>query len=150
MSTALPLTLRLLRRARVYPVTGCLEWTGRLDREGYGTVWIKAGLPKPRLCAAHRVSYEVFVGPIPEGLQIDHLCRNRRCINPQHLEPVTGRVNTRRSPFTPASINAARTECVNGHAFDEVNTYVNPRTGWRNCRACKNERMRAVRQRSTP
>jgi hypothetical protein len=71
---------------------GCWCWRGVIDRWGYGRITIGG-----RVGFAHRMSYEAFVGPIPDGLQIDHLCRNRACCNPEHLEPVTGLVNTRRS-----------------------------------------------------
>lgn len=85
--------------------SGCWEWIGTLSSEGYGRF---------EKDLAHRVSYRRSVGPIPEGLQLDHLCRNRRCVNPEHLEPVTGRINTLRGETLPA-MNAAKTECIHGH-----------------------------------
>ena len=74
-------------------------------------------------------------GPIPEGLTLDHLCRVRACVNPAHLEPVTLRENTLRSPSAPTAINARKTECLRGHAFTPENTWVH--RSRRCCRECK-------------
>lgn len=76
------------------PDSGCWVWTGYRDKNGYGKIWM--GHPD-RSFMAHRVMYELIVGPIPTGLQIDHLCRNTSCVNPSHLEPVTAAVNTYRA-----------------------------------------------------
>lgn len=117
---------------RIMPVeSGCWLWTGSIDRHGYG----RTRGAKGHSTGAHRVIYESLVGPIPDGLQIDHLCRVTGCVNPAHLEPVTPRVNTFRGD-TPARKNAARTHCVNGHPFDEANTYRMAGSVRRYCRAC--------------
>lgn len=109
---------------------GCWEWTGSRRPDGYGQIHVGG---KNR--RAHRVVYELMVGPIPEGLTIDHLCRNRACCRPDHLEPVTRAENTRRG-------GAALTHCKRaGHLYDEQNTYVSPK-GERRCRACAAERGR--------
>jgi hypothetical protein len=108
---------------------GCWLWTGTTTAKGYGMFF--PGASGPRMQSAHRWAYEHYVGPIPDGLQIDHLCRNRRCVNPEHLEVVTARQNQERSPFDPAK----RTHCPQGHPYDEANTYVSP-NGRRNCRIC--------------
>jgi hypothetical protein len=96
---------------------------------------------------AHRWSYEHFVGAIPDGYDIDHLCRNRACVNPAHLEAVPHRENMLRGD-TFAAANAGKTHCASGHPFDEANTYVT-RTGSRSCRrchaACERARRRAAR-----
>lgn len=86
----------------------------------------------------HRIAYELLVGPIPDGLQLDHLCRVRNCVNPDHLEPVTGQENMRRGYF------GTKTHCPNGHAYDEANTYIfsNTRGRHRQCRTCTNQRTR--------
>lgn len=106
--------------------SGCWEWTGSMHAAGYG-------LFRDRL--AHRISYEVHVGSIPEGLTIDHLCRNRRCVNPLHLEAVTIAVNVLRGESPPAR-NARKTHCPKGHPYDDENTYISPSSGWRGSRAC--------------
>lgn len=117
---------RIMFHRQVQP-DGC--WTLRLKIDptnGYSRIRING---KGRW--AHRVSYEAFVGPIPEGLHIDHLCRNRSCVNPAHLEPVTPLVNTRRSPIAHGSEQA----CPRGHRYDDANTY--RASGRRYCRTCQ-------------
>lgn len=111
---------------------GCWFWTGGLFEGGYRRFKVKG---RGRL--AHRVAYELLVGPIPLGLHLDHLCRERACVNPLHLEPTTPLENARRA-FSP---KAAKTHCDAGHPFDEGNTYRDPR-GWRGCRACRQEATR--------
>jgi len=91
--------------------------------------------------ATHRVAYEAFVGPIPAGLQIDHLCRVRACCRPDHLEPVTCRENLLRGDTVNARA-AATTHCPRGHAYTAANTYVSP-SGRRHCRTCEKARRRA-------
>lgn len=88
----------------------------------------------------HRAVYEILVGPIPDGLQLDHLCRNRACINPEHLEPVTIEQNLLRSNLTIASQNKSKTHCLNGHEFTEQNTYIwSGRPTSRGCKQCRNQ-----------
>lgn len=88
-------TTRLLDKVEIDPVAGCWLWTAAKNNGGYGMFTFTTGWRR----SAHRVSYETFVGPIPDGLQLDHLCRVRHCVNPDHLEPVTAAENTRRSPI---------------------------------------------------
>lgn len=125
------------------PETECWEWTGAKNgSRGYGQIWV-AG----RLALAHRVAYELMVGPIPEGLELDHLCCNPGCVNPAHMEPVTHRVNTLRGE-SPSAKNAVKTHCPAGHLYDEANIYRRPdRPSCRRCRACERERMRRYYQR---
>lgn len=125
---------------------GCWEYLGNTWK-GYGQfgVQVAPGVWKKR--KAHRVAYELLVGPIPEGMQIDHLCRNPRCVNPAHLEPVTNRENGLRG-VSPAAIHARKTHCVNGHEFTPENTMVTTsEAGWqhRECRQCYRDRMRDAR-----
>lgn len=137
--------VRIERMSVVDPETGCWVWRGRPTNVGYGqmTVRTQDGM---RTISAHRVSYETFVGPIPDGLVIDHLCRVRLCVNPVHLEPVTMRENTMRSPIAIGATNAAKTHCPQGHAYDEENTvwqiHRNGTTRGRLCRQCQRDRSR--------
>ena len=92
-----------------------------------------------RMELAHRVMYEYKYGPIPDGLEYDHLCRNKPCFDPDHGEPVTHSTNVMRSPLGTPAIRRAWTHCPQGHPFDEANTYIRP-NGRRGCRACRNQR----------
>lgn len=111
--------------AKVDQTGDCWLWTGAKTTNGYGAFDKRV---------AHRWLYERVVGPVPEGLQLDHLCRVRHCVNPAHLEPVTQRENLYRGNTIPA-LNAAKTHCPTGHPYDEANTYRTP-AGYRQCRAC--------------
>lgn len=112
----------------------CWVWGGALNVNGYGA--FRSSGKDPRNIRAHRFAYEMLVGPIPDGMELDHLCRNRPCCNPAHLEPVTGRVNIMRGKGAPAE-NARKTHCPEGHEYTEENTYISPSDGWRQCVACR-------------
>lgn len=127
-------------------VTGCIYFMGGTS-DGYGSIWRNG-----RVVRAHVAAYELFIGPIPAGHEVDHLCHNadpgcdtwascphRRCVNPDHLEAVTHSVNVRRGHGVNKDF------CLRGHPYDEANTYVRPKTGQRFCRACQRERKRAYR-----
>lgn len=118
---------------------GCWLWTGALVN-GYGQI-----LVGKRRILAHRFAYELLVGPIPDGITLDHLCRVRNCVNPEHLEPCTMKDNTLRGVGLSA-INARKTHCKHGHPFDAKNTYLRL-TGGRTCRSCcaARERRRYLR-----
>lgn len=120
-------------RARVdVTAEGCWLWTGAKLASGYGSVrW------QGRARVVHRVMYELEVGPIPAGLQLDHLCRVRACCNPTHLEPVTQAENVRRGHGF-AGLNASKAECPSGHAYTPENTYRRPSAPTtRECRICR-------------
>jgi len=125
----------------------CWLWTASKVVEGYGQFFAgrrsAAGHPQPT--RAHRVAYELLVGPIPEGMTLDHLCRNRACVNPTHLEPVPLIENLRRGEGFAAR-NAGKTHCPKGHLYDEHNTYA-WKPGMRRCRVCNTETARAYRKR---
>jgi hypothetical protein len=130
-----PATLSEQFEEKVRRSEGCWEWAGSHMSTGYGN--LNHG---GRSLLAHRVSYELFVGSIPNGHQIDHLCRNRGCVNPVHLEAVSRRENILRGT-SPAAAEARQTHCKRGHPFDEANTAYDTR-GARRCRACHREKVR--------
>lgn len=124
---------------------GCWEWRAYRKPNGYGQFYVHTSRRSPggrRPSYAHRVAYEHFVGPIPQGLEIDHLCRNRGCANPDHLEAVTRSVNMRRGETTSGA-NARKTHCPKGHPYDGVNN-----RGERICKRCKYEKHADWRRRS--
>jgi HNH endonuclease len=127
---ARPPTLRerVLGKTVIRP-NGCVEWTGGTFQSGYGRISVNA---KGR--RVHRVVYELLVGPIPEGLTLDHLCRNLICCAPAHLEPVADRENILRGEAPPA-VNARKTHCPQGHPYSVGNT-CRDKHGKRSCRKC--------------
>ncbi len=119
--------------------TGCWNWTASRNRYGYGTVSLKA-IGGHKL--VHVAMHELMVGPVPEGLELDHLCRNRSCCNPDHLEPVTHAENMRRG--APYWAERTRSECQRGHALAGTNVRTYP-NGKRYCVTCRLERQRIRR-----
>jgi len=115
---------------------GCWEWTGAKQRGGYGHLSIDG-----RSIGAHRVVFELLKGPIPAGLDLDHLCRNPGCVRPDHLEPVTRQVNLRRAPEMAWGHRGRWTECRKGHPLSGDNLKIQA-SGARACRACERERER--------
>lgn len=130
------LAARLEQYSVPEPNTGCLLWAGGLIPAGYGMIKV-AG----RGQMAHRVSYELNVGPIPEGLVLDHLCRVRSCIEPRHLEPVTNAENLRRGTPNRSLANSMKTRCLRGHDLEGANLYRSP-DGHRHCRVCTSAAQR--------
>ncbi len=132
MMTAAQLA-RFERHYSPEPNSGCWLWFGSRDHAGYGSVTIDK-----RSHRSHRVAYEHFKGPIPVGLVLDHLCRVTSCVNPDHLEPVTCKVNLNRGIHR----NAVKAHCVRGHAFDRVDG-----RGSRRCKTCATLTQREYRRR---
>lgn len=131
---------RFLSKVNIIP-GGCWLWTAYSEK-GYGQFYYKGKTQK-----SHRVSYELFVGEIPEGLEIDHLCKVTNCVNPEHLEPVTGKINRLRSNDM-ANQNRQKTHCKHGHEFTEENTLLCHRERCVNkveriCRQCSHDRYLA-------
>lgn len=120
--------------SKVEKSKGCWLWTGTISVYGYRRFSFTVD-GKRRETSAHRWSYEHLVGPIPDGLHIDHLCRVRNCVRPTHLEAVTCRTNVLRGVAPPAQ-NYLATHCKHGHPFDDKNTYIRP-NGNRGCVTCR-------------
>ncbi len=115
--------------------SGCWLWMGAVGTGGYGWFGVRYAPHLWRMRAAHRMSYMAFKGPIPEGLHLDHLCRVRLCVNPEHLEPVTQAENNRRA------VHPEKTHCKNGHPLAGENLAYSG--GQRVCRTCRRARALA-------
>lgn len=129
--------VRVASHCRLAP-SGCWEWLMSRTADGYGQVSVKRAMVR-----VHQVTYLALVGPVPEGLQLDHLCRNRACCNPWHVEPVTPLENTRRGdgPEVIGRRYRDRTECSRGHEYTPENTYIRTRRSGRTSRVCRKCRV---------
>lgn len=131
--------------AKAYPEpnSGCWLWTGAVNERGYGQIRING-----KTVAAHRTSYQIYVGNIPNGLQIDHLCKNPSCVNPQHLEPVSAQENVRRSTSgqVTAALQRKKTHCPKGHPYYGDNLYIHPENKSRSCKTCIRDGHAKLRQ----
>ena len=136
MSTRYPSTIeRFWASVDLWDPDHCWLWTGGTHAGGYGRI-----MHEGRLVRAHRFAYEHFRDPIPDGLQLDHLCRVRHCVNPKHLEVVSAKDNLRRG-YGVAGTHRRQTHCKRGHEFTPENTYREPsRPGSRSCRKCQRQR----------
>lgn len=119
------------KRYKKNPKSKCWEWISYKTSRGYGIYYLKGHK------MAHRISYELFVGKIPTGLVIDHLCRNEKCVNPKHLEPVTQRENVARG-ISPIAENMKKTKCIRGHKYVKGNFILKFKNGSkeRHCVLC--------------
>lgn len=115
------------------PVSGCWLWTGMTNRKGYGCIRADGGASTNAVVMAHRLMYEDRKGKIPDGLVLDHLCRNHACVNPWHLEPVTHKINSERG--LGGVNNRQKTHCKNGHPYSAENTR-HKKDGSRVCKTC--------------
>ena len=128
-----PMVDRIMRFVSPEPMSGCWLWTGAIDQKQYARIGISG-----KNLQVHRISYELFKGKIPDGLCIDHLCRVRFCVNPDHMEPVTPQVNSARG--LTGIFGRSKTHCPRGHEYTPENTYRSPgRYARRSCLICRRE-----------
>lgn len=133
--TRIPAEFRFWQKVR--QAGDCWEWTASKGGSGYGHFFPT----RKKLVVAHKWAYEQMVGPVPEGLQLDHLCRNTSCVNPYHLDPVPAKVNGHRSDSW-AGVNSRKTHCPEEHPYTGDNLLINEK-GARVCLTCKRARWRA-------
>jgi hypothetical protein len=136
---SIPIDLNIVQCARFWskvsgvgPRNGCWLWTGRVDGFGYGHF-----KTRKRSLKAHRVAWTLKCGPIPPGMTLDHLCRQPRCVNPEHLQVVTNKENILRGT-SPTAVNAQKTHCKRGHELTAENIWT--KRGRRNCKQCQRDR----------
>lgn len=150
MAERIGLMQRLIRHCVIDLDTGCWNWSAAIGNHGYGVIRLREN-GKSRAALAHRVSYEKFIGPFPAGKFSDHLCRNRRCINPYHIEPVTNAENTRRGEagLKTGELMRNKTHCPKGHPYEGDNLKLSMQGGGkyqhRACRICRAEDCRRYR-----
>lgn len=128
---------RFLDKMQPCPLTGCWNWSAGMISAGYSAFGSRPGELPSREIYAHRFAYRVLVGEIEKGKHLDHLCRNRACSNPMHLEVVSPRENLMRGAETVARLNSEKTHCLNGHALSGSNLRIIIRNGKYKIRVCK-------------
>jgi len=134
-----PATVRFLAKAGSPTQKGCWEWSGYVTQRGYGQIW-----DGEKNVSAHRFSYELYKGKIPDGKEIDHVCENTRCVNPDHLEAVTHSENISRATYRMDYENSRKTHCKHGHLLEGDNLRPG-QNGRRQCRECARKRDRKRR-----
>lgn len=134
---------RFWSRVEVHHPAGCWEWNGSFSPGGYGRISYQ-DQDKNHHYPAHRVAYRLLIGPIPNDLVLDHLCRNPRCVNPDHIDVVTFDENIRRG-YGLSGKHTQRPRCIHGHDFTPENTYYYG-NGYRQCKTCRRIRARAHRE----
>src|SRR4051812_42006005 len=144
MNRVKPLAVRFQKLYVLEPRSGCWLWQGETDRHGYGQINLGATSGKRKRRGAHIVGYELHRGAVPDGLELDHLCRNPLCVNPDHLEPVTHRDNVLRG-ISPGAMATRNNMCMRGHLFTDTNTYWSRGQRW--CLECRRMRDRKRRPR---
>lgn len=132
---------KFLKNITIDQESGCWNWSGVMQL-GYGCFCIKNELGKWKAYKSHRISYELFIGKIKPKFLIDHICKNKKCINPDHLRQVTARINSIENSSGPAFQNSLKTHCSKGHELTEKNTHISKINGnkKRTCVICKKER----------
>lgn len=126
---------RLINKVEINDETGCWDWIGSVFKKPYGDYGqIRMGGKDGKCKKAHRISYEHFVGKFEDNLELDHICHNTLCINPQHLEPVTHAENQRRRK------DSRLPNCRHGHLYTQETTYIRPDNGRRECITCRRTR----------
>jgi HNH endonuclease len=132
--------------SKVVKNDGCWQWLGFVDKAGYAR--LRGEGSNSAVLYAHRLSYELYVGPIPDGLTIDHLCRNRACVNPAHLEPVTNAENLRRGVWTKKRGPTRQTHCGNGHERTPENAQYKRDGRYAFCKVCRRDTRRSGARRA--
>lgn len=132
---------RFWDKVRLDPKSSCWLWTAAKDSSGYGRFYVG----QRKLAGAHRVSFMLSGRDLPEGAVVDHACRTRLCVNPQHLRAVTRLENVHENSDALAHLNALKTHCAKGHPFDDENTFAR-HDGLRGCRQCRAEYHRSRRR----
>lgn len=129
--------------------TGCWEWAGPPNKKGYVSFSVRLSARNWSHTTAHSAAYVFMVGPLPDGLQVDHRCENTGCVNPEHLALLTNRENTMKSrgPEKAGQHNKVKTHCLRGHEYTPENTYVSPSRGTRSCVTCNDAKWRRTYER---